>query len=145
MRCLQSLAIVAPLISFCASASAQQNENQTLQAMLIGCWENKRFQEQAEAKPAQAMIGSYLVCFRTDRQVTGVTFDAGHGWDWSDDFDIASGTTVLFDSTTWGQVLHIDQNSMLVAMKRGPTKFERLCRTPTENIQCERLNDKLNR
>lgn len=114
-----------------------------LHSSLLGCWENLRFANEVNNQKAQKLlIGSYMVCFRKDGRVTGVTFDDGDGWEWSDSYHVDK-DIIYFNSKIWGQVLNITAKNITAELNGKRMEFKFLCRTKQEDIQCERLEYQL--
>jgi hypothetical protein len=119
--------------------AAKSVEAKKLHGQLLGCWENKRFGNGLDnQRTEERLIGSYLVCFRKDGRVTGLTYDAGDAWEWSYDYRLTD-SWVFVAGRTWGQVEKIASKTMTVEMNGKPIDFEFLCRSKKENTQCERL------
>ena len=137
MRILVDLVIVAIIAFVGEITAAKLSEATEVHRLLLGCWQHDR-------RTKEKIIGSYLVCFRKDGHVTGLTFDADDAWEWRHDYRIKE-NWVFFGGTAWGQVQKIAAGKMMIEMNGTQMDFELLCRTKRENIQCERLKFKLAR
>jgi len=137
LRSLVNLMLV-PIVAFVGEiTAAKSSEAAELHRLLLGCWQHDRHTK-------EKLVGHYLVCFRKDGRVTGVTIDGGDGWDWVHDYRIRE-NGIFFGGTSWGHVQTIAADKMIIDMKGTQIDFELLCRTKRQNIQCERLTDKLAR
>jgi hypothetical protein len=142
MRRLVTFLVVLFLAFVGEITAAKSVEANKLHRLLLGCWENKRYGDVDDSqRTEEKLIGFYLVCFRKDGRVTGVTFDAGDGWDWSYHYRLKD-SWVFVGGKTWGQVEKMAAKRMTVEMNGKPTDFEFLCRSKKEDIQCERLEYK---
>jgi hypothetical protein len=143
MRGLANFMIV-PVLAFVGEITAAKSSKAAeLHSLLLGCWENKRFGDGLDSqRTKEKLIGSYLVCFRKDGRVTGVTFDDDDAWDWSYDYRVKD-SLVSFGGRAWGNVQKIAAKKMTIEMNGKLIDFEFLCRSKRKNIQCERLEYKL--
>lgn len=137
LRSLVNLVLV-PIVAFVGEIAATKSSDATeLHRLLLGCWRHERHTK-------ERLVGSYLVCFRKDGRVTGVTFDAGDGWDWAHRYRINE-NEIFFDGTSWGHVQTIAADKMIIDRKDTQIDFELVCRTKRQDIQCQRLTEKIAR
>jgi hypothetical protein len=137
LRSLVNLVLVA-IVAFAGEIAATKSSGAAgLRGLLLGCWQHER-------RTKEGLVGTYLVCFREDGRVTGVTIDDGDGWDWVHRYRIKE-NDIFFDHTFWGHVRTIAADKMIIDMKGGPTDLELVCRTKRQDIQCQRLTDKIAR
>jgi hypothetical protein len=130
--------VIISIVAFAGEiTAAKSSEAMEVHRLLLGCWQHDR-------RTKEQLIGSYLVCFRKDGRVTGVTFDGGDAWEWRHDYRIKR-NWVFFGDTAWGHVQKIAAEKMIIEMNSTQMDFELLCRTKRENIQCERLKYRLAR
>jgi hypothetical protein len=137
------LSILAASIFVCRPTLAQVNAA-PLQAQLLGCWDKYVSPERHRENTANDVLEAYLVCFREDGHVTGVTFDANDGWEWGFRYKIDT-NMVYFGQLHWGKVVAITPYRLTVEMKEGRVDFDFLCHSIRENAQCERLEYDLTR
>jgi hypothetical protein len=137
LRSLVNLVLV-PIVAFVGEIAATKSSDAAeLHRLLLGCWQHERHTK-------ERLVGRYLVCFRKDGRVTGVTIDAGDGRDWAHHYRIKE-NEIFFDGTSWGHVQTIAADNMIIDRKDTQIDFELVCRTKRQDIQCERLTEKIAR
>jgi hypothetical protein len=112
------------------SSTPSDAKTSKLQKSLFGCWEYKN--------PDPKYMNSHLVCFSLKGRVAGVTFDAGDGWDWQNNYSLKK-DEISFDGKFWGRIQQIDGQKMEIESNWKILTYKFICRTKKQNIQCERL------
>ncbi len=120
------------------------------QGALLGCWEHKHF----SATPASegTLIWSNLMCFNNKGVMAGVTFDAGDGWDWDYQYRLEDDLVIVYASY-WDSgkyewrarysIKRIDNSGMDVEIAGKSFRYNLVCHTVQEDIQCGRMSEEI--
>jgi hypothetical protein len=152
---IAAIAAAAACLEAHVAHAADDSGNKIEPASIIGCWEHKRYGESA-GSGEKPFAGSHLVCFNDKSVMSGVTFDAGDGWDWvqpyilRDNHVMSNCYQLIGKEYGWAQcevftVRQIDSSGMNVESDGKLLRYRLVCHTEQENIQCERLRDELPR
>jgi hypothetical protein len=135
--------------------SAKTIKPNTVGQQLIGCWIFQRTIESpvGQHHPGTMTFNSSVRCYRTDGYVTGVTFDAGDGWDWSHRYYVRGSALFSDDSGvapgSWRhnfvhtQFRLVGRRLITTDTHGAQRTWSLLCRSDAQDVQCQRLHQRL--
>ncbi len=144
-RWISAVAVAASLI---AAAASGENEPTVKfnPADIIGCWEHIRYAQSHDGPPKQ--IGSHLMCFNGEGIMSGVTFDAGDGWDWNQYYRLEDNRVAVYawedQKYNWHiqfVIKQISKSEMVVESTGETLIFKLVCRAEQEDVQCGRMKE----
>jgi hypothetical protein len=133
------LILTAATLTMSSPACAGNNPDVIAKLMptaLLGCWEYDRFGVTPYSGEKEVRIGSHLMCFNGKGGMTGVTFDAGDGWDWSQAYAIEGNQVVTGEDGF--RIIEIGDKQMMIEESGKSRTYRLVCRTTREDVQCER-------
>jgi hypothetical protein len=145
--------LLAVGLTIATAARADDNQDvlaKLAQGALLGCWEHERLGVSPSSQGKEVRIGSHLMCFNHKGVMSGVTFDAGDGWDWNNMYRLEDSRIIVYayywDSAKYEwkaryNIKQIDKTSMDVEIGSEHLRYSLLCHTVQENIQCERMKE----
>ncbi len=92
------------------------------------------------------------MCFNNRGVMAGITFDAGDAWDWNYRYRLEENRIIVYASY-WDSgkyewkarynIKRIDKSGMNVEIAGESLRYNLLCHTVQEDIQCERLAEEI--
>jgi hypothetical protein len=134
---LFTIAVMAPV------AEAQPLDGTALREAMQGCWEHRRFGTLDRETGKEPLLNSMLACLNREGIITGVTFDDGDGWEWMHRYSVKD-RRVIVSGEVWWTVEDVGDGKLIVVRPTGERRtFDHVCRTAEEDVQCERLQYKI--
>jgi hypothetical protein len=135
--------VTVMLLFFALSSQvhAEAPQPSDLKILIRGCWNYEELQYPDAPSGTPELISFQIACFNEKGVVTGLTFHDGDGWDWIYDYLLENDSLVV-GGTSWGRILDASATKLLLIAGDKLRAYNIVCRTPEEDVQCERLQYK---
>ena len=124
-------------------AKAQPLDDTSLREAMQGCWEHRRYATPDRETGKELLLNSMLACLNREGIITGVTLDDGDAWEWMHRYSVKD-RRVIVSGEVWWTVENVGDGKLIVVRPSGERRtYHHVCRTVEEDIQCERLQYKI--